>query len=142
MKNSKHSFRIGAAERKSLIILCYYILLGVVAFSAFTVSTRSSTLFANTIAEYWRCESAGLNSENSCDGLRDLLRQLGNPGLTSASYILLGIFPAVNLIFAVNVKEIKQKFRTWCGRAATFHPSEERSTASQLPTQTRSSHGI
>ena len=112
MKNSKQPFRIGAAERKSLIILCYYILLGVVALSGFTVTTRNGTLFANAIAAYWRCESAGLNSENSCDGLRDSLRQLANPGLTSASYILLGIFPAVNLIFAVNVKEIKQKFKT------------------------------
>jgi len=76
------------------------------------------------IAEYWRCESAGLNSENSCDGLRDSLRQLASPGLTSASYLLLGIFPAVNLIFAVNVKERKQKFKTWCGQAATFYPSK------------------
>ena len=125
MKNSKHPFRMRAAERKSLIILCYYILLGVVAFSAFTVTTRNGTLFATAIAAYWRCESAGLNSENSCDGLRDSLRQLTNPGLASASYILLGIFPAVNLIFAVNVKEIKQKFKTWCGQAATFYPSKK-----------------
>jgi len=100
----------------------------VVAFSAFTVNTRNGTLFAAAIAEYWRCESAGLNSENSCDGLRDSLRQLTNPGLTSASYILLGIFPAVNLIFAVNVKEIKQKFKTWCGQAARFYPSKKSST--------------
>jgi len=64
MKNSKHLFRIGAAERKSLIILCYYILLGVVAFSAFTVTTRNGTLFAAAIAEYWRCESAGLGLMN------------------------------------------------------------------------------
>jgi len=115
MKNSKHPFRIGAAERKSLIILCYYILLGVVAFSAFTIGARNGTRFANTIAAYWRCESAGLNSETSCDGLRDSLRQLTNAGLTSAAYILMGIFPAVNLIFAVNAKEIKQKIKTWCG---------------------------
>jgi len=36
----------------------------------------------------------------------------------------------VNLIFAVNVKEIKQKFKTWFGLAAKFHPIEEQSTAS------------
>jgi len=97
----------------------------VVAFSAFTVTTRNGTLFAAAIAEYWQCESAGLNSENSCDGLRDSLRPLANPGLTSASYILLGIFPAVNLIFAVNVKEIKKKVKTWCGQAATLYPSKK-----------------
>jgi len=27
----------------------------------------------------------------------------------------ISIFPAVNLIFEVNNREIKQKFKTWCG---------------------------
>jgi len=36
----------------------------------------------------------------------------------------------VNLIVVVNVKEIKQKFKTWFGRAAKFHSIEERSSTS------------
>ena len=142
MKVSKHPFKIGTAERKILIILCYYVLLGVIALTAFTIFTRNSTQFSDAIAEYWLCESTGVNPENSCDRLRESFQQLSYPGLSAVSYVLLGIFPAVNLIFAVNVKEIKQKFKTWCGRAATFHSSEERSTALQLPTQTRNSQGI
>ena len=142
MKVSKYPFKVGAAERKILIILCYYVLLGVIALTAFTIFTRNSTQFSDAIAEYWLCESTGVNPENSCDRLRESFQQLSYPGLSAVSYVLLGIFPAVNLIFAVNVKEIKQKFKTWCGRAATFHSSEERSTALQLPTQTGNSHGI
>ena len=131
MKLSKHPFKIGAAERKILIIFCYYVLLGVIALTSFTVATRNGTLFANAVADYWRCEIAGVDPENSCDRLRDSFEELTYPGLTSISYILLGIFPAVNLIFAVNIKELKQKFNTWCGRSAIFYPSEyERSTVS------------
>jgi len=115
MKVSKHPFKIGAAERKILIILCYYVLLGVIALTAFTIFTRNSTQFSDAIAEYWLCESTGVNPENTCDRLRESFQQLSYPGLSAVSYVLLGIFPAVNLIFAVNVKEIKQKFRTWCG---------------------------
>ena len=80
--------------------------------------------------DYWQCEIAGVDPENSCDKLRDVFEALTYPGLTSISYFLLGIFPAVNLTFAVNIEEIKQKFMTWCGRAAKFHPIEERSSTS------------
>ena len=130
MKLSKHPFKVGAAERKILIIFCYYVLLGVIALTTFTVTTRNGALFGDAVTDYWQCEITGLDPENSCDRLRDSFEALTYPGLTSVSYILLGIFPAVNLIFAVNVKEIKQKFNAWFGRAAKFHPIEERSTTS------------
>jgi len=126
-KLSKHPFKIGAAERKILIIFCYYVLLGVIALTTFTIFTRNSTQFSGAVAEYWLCESTGVNPENSCDRLRESFQQLSFPGLSAVSYILLGIFPAVNLIFAVNFREIKQKFRTWC--PAIIYSSEERSTS-------------
>jgi len=87
----------------------------VIALTGFTVSTRNARLFADAVAEYWQCEIAGVDPEISCDGLRDSFQQFTYPGLTAVSYVLIGIFPAVNLIFTVNIKEIKQKFKTWCG---------------------------
>ena len=130
MKLSKHPFKVGAAERKILIIFCYYVLLGVIALTTFTLTTRNGALAADAVADYWQCEIAGVDPENPCDRLRDSFEALTYPRLTSISYFLLGIFPAVNLIFVVNIAEIKQKFRTWFGRAAKFHPIEERSTTS------------
>jgi len=51
IKHSKHLFRIGTSEQKILIVLCYYILVGVITFSAFTItaSYRICTQFANTV---------------------------------------------------------------------------------------------
>jgi len=130
MKLSKHPFKVGTAERKILIVFCYYVLLGVIALTTFTLTTRNGALAADAVADYWQCEIAGVDPENPCDRLRDLFEALTYPGLTSVSYFLLGIFPAVNLIFAVNIAEIKQKFKTWFGRAAKFHSIEEQSSTS------------
>ena len=130
MKQSKHPLKIGTAERKMLIIFCYYVLLATISLTAFTVTTRNAGQFAAAVADYWRCELTGVNSENPCDELRGSFRELTYPELTSFSYILMGIFPAVNLVFAVNISELKQKFKTWCGQATKFYFSEEPSTAS------------
>ena len=105
---------IGTAERKNLINFCYI----APALTGFTVSTRNGALFAAAIAEYWRCEIAGVSPENSCDGQSpgESFEQFTYPELT-ASFILVGIFSAMNLVFAVSAREIKQKFKTWPGMA-------------------------
>ena len=100
------------AERKILIIFCYYVLLVVIALIAFTVITRNIGQFAAAVADYWQCELTGVDPENPCDELRASLEGLSFPVLTSFSYILLGISPAVHLVFAVNISELKQKFKT------------------------------
>ena len=57
------------AERKILIIFCYYVLLVVIALIAFTASTRTAVQFAAAVADYWRCELTGVDPENPCDEL-------------------------------------------------------------------------
>lgn len=137
-KQSNHPFKIGTAERKSLIIFCYNVVLIVVALTGFTVTTRNGALFAAAIAEYWRCEIAGVSPQNSCDRQRESYQQLTYPGLSAASFLLIGIYPAVNLVFAVNVRETKKKFKTWRGQAAIFCPCKEQSTDSTATTMSSS----
>ena len=100
------------AERKILIIFCYYVLLVVIALTTFTVATSNIGPFKAAVADYWRCELTGVDPENPCDELRASLEGLSFPVLSSCSYILLWISPAVHLIFAVNISELKQKFKT------------------------------
>ena len=92
----------------------------VIVLIAFTATTRSVVQFAAAIADYWRCELTGVDAENPCDELRASLEGLQFPVLTSFSYILLGISPAVHLVFVVNVSELKQKFKTWRSQIAKF----------------------
>ena len=68
-------------------------------------------ILAHTIRDYWQCEATGVDPENSCNRLKASFEKLANPGLTAFSFVLMGIFPAVN---AVNISELKQKLKTCC----------------------------
>ena len=126
VKMSKHPLQISTSERKILIVLCYYILLSVVALTGVTIPLRNSELLANALTEYWQCETAGVDS--LCNRLRASFEEQTNPGIITVSYVLLWIFPAVNLIFAVNISELKQKFKTCSGQAAPSHKANAAST--------------
>ena len=134
MKLSKQPFKIGTAERKVLIIFCYYVLLFVIALTTFTDFTRTFTGLGTKLAEYWQCELSGVDSENACDEMKTSFHVPGLTALSSISYILLGLLPAVNLIFAVNINELRQKFRTLCGRITKLYSIEEPSTSSTVGT--------
>ncbi len=99
---------IGAAERKILIILCYYILLGVFALATFTHAVRRLDNRANNYGKYFLCESTGIDPDNP-EGC-----ELGTPVTISilliCSNVLLGLLPAVNLTYAVNGRKLKQFF--------------------------------
>ena len=113
MKQSRSPLLIETAEKKILIIFCYYVILGVIALTTFTLTTKDGPRVSDEIIAYFTCERLG--TEN-CDSQRSSYQMLLQPELNCLSYVLLGIFPAINLIFAVNIEELKQ----WCGRARQF----------------------
>ena len=127
---SKSSTMIGSAERKLLIILCYYVLLVVISLTGFTVSLRSSGLYISALLQYMHCEATGVDPENPCN--RAPFEEQTYPALTTLAYVLLWIFPAVNLIFAINISELKEKFKTWRGQAAKRSSSSETNTTYTL----------
>ena len=114
VKLSKSPFKIDTAERKILIIFCYYVILGVIVLITFSFATRNDGRLLEELTGYFTCELPGIDPQNPCD--RSRYQSLLNPELNCFSYVLLGIFPVVNLIFAVNVEEIKQ----WCACARQF----------------------
>ena len=108
-RQSKNPYKIGTAERKILIVFVYYIVLAVIALLAFTMTIRDGERFTVEILNYFECERKGHDPDNPCDtsGYTRVL----HVGLTSLSYILLGLFPMVNFTFVVNVRELKQYLR-------------------------------
>ena len=107
-RKSKDVFQIGAAERKILITFCYYVLLTVVTLTSFTIATRNSELLAEHLLNYFACEGRGNDPNNPCD--RNTFRQLTYPWLTAVSIVLIHMLPAINLVYALNIKELKEKF--------------------------------
>ena len=117
-KSSQHPFKISIAERKVLIVLCYFVLLVVVSLTALAVTIRNSGKFATTLVEYWQCEATGVDPGKQSDRLYALFEELGPPALIGISNLLYLILPLVNLIFVINVTELKQKFKTWRGQTS------------------------
>ena len=62
------------------------------------------------LINYFICEGRGNDPNNPCD--RNTFRQYSNPELTTISFVLINIFPVINLVYAVNIKEMKEKFKS------------------------------
>ncbi len=101
---------MSTAEKKILIVFCYYILLGVIALMAFTLAVKDDEIVAHEYETYFLCESKGIDPNNPEECDRSGFEQYLTPGLMACAYILIGIFPALNLIFVVNIKELKEFF--------------------------------
>ena len=107
-EDSQSPFKFGTAEKKLLVVFCYYVLLSSEALMAFTLSTKNASQHIRNIQLYFLCEQGGYNSSNPCS--RDYLAN-SYPSVTALSYILLGLFPVVNLIYATNFQELKEALR-------------------------------
>ena len=130
-KQAKSPYKIGTAEKKLLVIIFYYVLLAVLALTTFTISTRNAITIIKEILLYFICERDGINPSQPCD--RSRFEGFNNPVPGTLSFILLGLFPCVNLIFTVNVKELREKIEpcvTCVKRKMDQHGPSEQSTTS------------
>ena len=87
--------------------LSYYILVTVFSLTSFTLATRNSGPFVMQLQAYFACEGRGHDPDNPCD--RNNFRQLAYPGVATTSFILLDLFPVVNLLYVLNIRELKDK---------------------------------
>ena len=63
--------------------------------------------FEEDLGEYFACEATGTIPGKDCSKPHD---RIGAIVLITIAQCLWGLFPLVNLIYVVNVKELKQKF--------------------------------
>ena len=111
------------SRKKLLIVFAYYVVLAVVALTAFTLIARDKDKFMLAIKSYFECEAKDvLDPNDSCD------RSYIQPPyvvLSSLSYILLGLFPVVNFIFVISVRRLKQYIQKWCPSRPFKRPKPE-----------------
>eukprot|EP00731_Ephydatia_muelleri_P010669 Em0005g1255a len=103
-QRSKSPIRLGTAEKKVLIVFIYYVLLGIIALAAFGINVRTGNAFAIALVAYFACEST---MPGNCEASRNKALNNTFPGLTDTAYILLALFPLVNLVYAFNFNELK-----------------------------------
>lgn len=93
------------AEAKVLTVLVYYILLGTVVLTILTNSLTDLGSFYREATNYFLCEQSGIPSNSNCS--RSKLEGLVNPITTAVAFVLMGLYPAVSLVYVINIKDLK-----------------------------------
>jgi len=110
-KSKSAHFKFGTAEKKLLVVFLYFELLVIIALITFSLNTRYENEFIQSLLDLFSCEQTGHDPENICS--RSDINRLGFPSATLLSYIILGFFPVVILVYAVNVKELKKALKVY-----------------------------
>ena len=116
--NRMRSSKTDTAERKILIVLVYYVLLAAISLLTFSLSIKNTDQFIAEVLKYFKCESHGIDHNNHCDKYINSYQKHRQVALISMSHVLLGLYPVVNLIYIVNIPELKEyiKKRLPCWR--------------------------
>ena len=104
-RRQAHRSPIGIAEIKITIVLCYYIIIGSVALGTFALNATTSDDFIKMLFQYFTCKSNGSN--NLCASERNAYEAFTNAEIGTASFILLGFLPAVNLVYVIGCDSLQ-----------------------------------
>ena len=92
------------AKIKLLVIFSYYFLYLAITQTALTISLRNQPKFEARLATYFSCELTGMVPGKTCERS---FERLTDSAAIAISFLILGLYPMVNLVFVVNVKELK-----------------------------------
>lgn len=85
--------------------------------TSFSISIRDSDIILDRLLDYFACQASGYSSNHTCYVEYDSLRSILKPEVNIISYFLLGLVPWFNLLFAIQVSDIKkaiQKLMYFC----------------------------
>ena len=106
---------------KILILSCYVILFGISALINYSISIRDADITLDRLLDYFACQASGYSADHTCSAEYDRLRSYLHPELDTVTYILLGLVPFSNLLFAIQVSDIKKAIQ----KVASFYSSHD-----------------
>ena len=74
----------------------------------YSISIRDVDLILDRLLDYFACQAIGYTVDHTCSAEYDRLRSHLKPELNSITYPLLGLLPWFNLLFAIQVSDIKK----------------------------------
>ena len=101
-------------EIKILIVLCYFIGTGVFGFFVIALRYWQNSRPSEDFGAYFACESLGKECDRSA-----IDRNVSNQVLYDILQMIFGSFPAVNLLYGINIREIREKWQHYRYSAAT-----------------------
>lgn len=103
----------GPAESKVFIVFLYYLVSGALQFTTFSLATRYIDHDIEAVLTYYDCHRNGNN--NNCS-----LVVKQNPVWSLMALIILMLFPAINLVYAVKFSNVKKILRKIHGSVHMF----------------------
>ena len=125
-----------ALELKVLIVLCYYVILGTAVLIIFTIALLDFRSFFENLKDLIACEIVGLppnSTTSACTRELENVRRLVEPYPTTIAIVILGFLPAVNLVYVVKVKELKNKLTCSQTRQVQYVPKESSGSSRYIP---------
>ena len=109
-KKSKYFYIISFSvpEVKILILSCYFILFGTMGLINFSINIRDADIILDRLLDYFACQASGYSADHTCSAEYERFRTHLQLELNSTTYALLGLLPWFNLLFAVQVSDIKK----------------------------------
>ena len=77
------------------------------ALITFSIDIRDVDTTVDRLLDYFACQATGYSANHTCYEEYDKLRSYLHPELFNVTYILLGLVPCSNLLFAIQVSDIK-----------------------------------
>ena len=74
----------------------------------YSIDIRDTDIILDRLLDYFACQSIGYSADHTCSAEYDKLRSYLQPELYSTTYVLLGLLPWSNLLFAIQVSDIKK----------------------------------
>ena len=105
-KMSSKNNIIKKAEIKVFIICFCYVILGLGASLAYSISSAFLDDHQRELMDYFECELCGVNSGQVCD--RSEFERFTNPPLITIGYSLFVLYPVITLVYVVSLKRKSQ----------------------------------
>lgn len=123
--------RLHSGEVKVLIISCYFTVFSVFIVTTFTLhKLQNLEQLLNDITNYFVCEATG--TLRDCDKPSvELHRRI----VSIVTFVLIGLFPIVNMVYVLNIRELKQKISKCFPKSKRQITSSSNGTASSVITQ-------
>ena len=115
-----------------LLVLCYYVLLGTAVITVFTYALIGLQNYSDEFRSLLECERVGLplnTSVSTCTKETEKIRNSVIPYPTTLAIVMLGILPAVNLVYIVKCRELRSKLR--CHRTRQTQYTQHQSNCSR-----------
>lgn len=110
----KVSIKFGSAEKKTCVLLCYYVVVSLLGLTGVTVDSRTGLDYARQELLYFTCESGGRKVDEPC--IRASLEDFNSAGIVIMSFILVGMIPMVNFLLTIKYSEVLRILKRCTGR--------------------------